>query len=446
MLPSLFNLNLIRTVACNIARTSALVASLVILSACSTQPPLPEVGSTPTASPPNASCPVAEAPVVCAACPVCPAVTPPKPDAKPYLAAQWSDLPGWALDDPTPAFTAWVSSCSSLEKKAPWQNLCREARSLTDKRPEALRQWFETSTRPWALVNPNGTTTGLITGYYEPVLKGNRTRTAKSAVPVFGPPDDMITVDLAELYPELKHMRLRGRLVDKVDKDNGKSGVKKLVPYYSRSEWEQQETRRLSDAMLFVDDPIDFFFMQIQGSGQIHFADGNRVRLNYADQNGHPYKSIGRWLIDKGELKSHEASMQGIKGWAKTNPKRLAELLNANPSLVFFRELPLTSEGPPGAMGLPLTAERSIAIDPRHVPLGAPVWLATTRPNTEQALTRLMLAQDTGGAIRGVVRADFFWGSGNEPGALAGKMRQSGQMWVLFPRDHVPENSASSPN
>jgi membrane-bound lytic murein transglycosylase A len=441
MLPS--RLTLTRGLSRTRSFALALIPSLVFLSACSTQPPQTSVSIEPTPTVSTASCPVAEPPVVCAACPVCPTVTPPKPDAKPYLAAQWSDLPGWALDDPTPAFTAWVTSCSSLEKKALWQNLCREARSLTDKSPEALRQWFETATRPWALVNPNGTTTGLITGYYEPVLKGNRTRTAQSAVPVFGPPDDMITVDLAELYPELKHMRLRGRLVDK---DNGKTGAKKLVPYYSRSEWEQQETRRLSDAMLFVDDPIDFFFMQIQGSGQIHFADGSRVRLNYADQNGHPYKSIGRWLIDKGELKSHEASMQGIKGWAKANPKRLAELLNANPSLVFFRELPLTSEGPPGAMGLPLTAERSIAIDPRHVPLGAPLWLATTRPNTEQALNRLMLAQDTGGAIRGVVRGDFYWGSGAEPGALAGKMRQTGQMWLLFPRDHVPENSAGGPN
>ena len=133
--------------------------------------------------------------------------------------------------------------------------------------------------------------------------------------------------------------------------------------------------------------------------------------------------------------------MQGIKAWAKTHPKRLAELLNANPSLVFFRELVLTSESPPGAMGLPLTAERSIAADPRHISLGAPVWLSTTRPGSDQPLNRLMLAQDTGGAIRGVVRADFFWGSGADAGALAGKMKQSGRMWILLPREHVPENS-----
>jgi membrane-bound lytic murein transglycosylase A len=237
----------------------------------------------------------------------------------------------------------------------------------------------------------------------------------------------MIVVELAELYPELKHLRLRGRLEGR-----------KLVPYFSRAEWAPQESKRSPEALLWIDDPIDLFFMQIQGSGQVQLTDGKRVRLNYADQNGHPYRSIGRWLIERGELKAEQASMQGIKSWAKANPARLAELLNANPSLVFFRELPVEGSGPQGAMGLHLTPERSLAVDPRHVPLGAPIWLATTRPNSEQALTRLMLAQDTGGAIRGVVRADFYWGSGAEAGSQAGKMRQQGGMWVLLPKAYQP--------
>ena len=186
--------------------------------------------------------------------------------------------------------------------------------------------------------------------------------------------------------------------------------------------------------------------MQIQGSGQVQLTDGKRVRLNYADQNGHPYRSIGRWLIERGELKADQASMQGIKSWAKANPALLAELLNSNPSLVFFRELAVEGSGPQGAMGLALTPERSLAIDPRHVPLGAPIWLATTKPNSELALTRLMLAQDTGGAIRGVVRADFYWGSGADAGSQAGKMRQQGRMWVLMPRNyHPPASSDSAP-
>jgi membrane-bound lytic murein transglycosylase A len=233
---------------------------------------------------------------------------------------------------------------------------------------------------------------------------------------------------LGDLYPELKHMRLRGRLEGR-----------KLIPYYTRAEWETQESKR--SPMLWIDDPIDFFFLQIQGSGQVRLPDGSRVRLNYADQNGHPYRSIGKWLIDQGELKTGEASMQGIKNWVRANPKRRAELLNANPSVVFFRELPVEGSGPPGALAVPLTPERSIAVDPRHIPLGAPVWLATTRPNSDQPLVRLMLAQDTGGAIRGPVRADFYWGTGDEAGALAGRMRQQGRMWVLLPRGHQPENA-----
>jgi membrane-bound lytic murein transglycosylase A len=372
-------------------------------------------------------------PAACPVCPVCPPVVPPKPPEKPLQAAEWSELPGWNDDDPGIVFGALLASCRSLERQAQWQPICNSARSVDDKSAAALRSWFEAQFRPWALVNPDGSRSGLITGYYEPILKGSRQQSRGYAHPVFGPPEDMIVVELAELYPELKHLRLRGRIEGR-----------KLVPYYSRAEWTPQESKRSPEALLWIDDPIDFFFMQIQGSGQVQLADGSRVRLNYADQTGHPYRSIGRWLIERGELKAEQASMQGIKNWAKANPSRLAELLNANPSLVFFRELPVEGSGPQGAMGLALTPERSLAVDPRHVPLGAPIWLATTRPNSEQALTRLMLGQDTGGAIRGVVRADFYWGSGSDAGNQAGKMRQQGRMWVLMPRGFEPPPGANN--
>ncbi|MDO8347354.1 MAG: MltA domain-containing protein [Rugosibacter sp.] len=366
-------------------------------------------------------------------CPPCPGVEPRPPAAAPLQPAVWSDLPGWRENDPAPAWEGFLASCRSLEKKidaqgaALWQPACVAARRIEDKRPESLRGWFEANFRPWALVNPDGSHEGLVTGYYEPVLQGSRKKTARAPYPVFGPPADLIVVDLAELYPELKSMRLRGRLEGR-----------RLIPYYSRADWSKEESKRLHEAILWVSDPLDFFFMQIQGSGQVELDDGSRVRLGYADQNGHPYRSIGRWLIEKGELESGQASMQGIRRWAENHPERLAELLNANPSLVFFRELPVEGSGPPGALGVPLTPRRSLAVDPRHVPLGAPVWLATTWPSSEQALTQLMLAQDTGGAIRGVVRADFYWGSGPEAGALAGKMRQSGRMWVVLPKEYVP--------
>lgn len=392
-----------------------------LLSACGPLLTKPEPATSAAAS-----CP---APTACharPACPVCPGVEPAKPAEKPLQAAEWSDLPGWTTDELKPALNAFIASCSRLGRQATWQSTCAAANQLGEQNPDALRTWFEVNFRPWAATNPDGSRTGLVTGYYEPLLNGSRQPSAKATVPVFGPPEDMVVVDLAELYPELKHMRLRGRLEGR-----------KLVPYYSRAEWEAQGSKR--SPILWVEDPIDFFFLQIQGSGQVRLADGSRVRLNYADQNGHPYRSIGKWLLDQGELKPGEASMQGIKNWVKANPKRRSELLNTNPSVVFFRELPVEGSGPPGALAVPLTPERSIAVDPRHIPLGAPVWLATTRPNTEQALNRLMLAQDTGGAIRGVVRADFYWGTGDEAGTLAGKMRQQGRMWVLMPRNWAPE-------
>jgi membrane-bound lytic murein transglycosylase A len=364
-------------------------------------------------------------------CPSCPppaVVEPAKPAEKPLQAADWLEIPGWQNDDPLPAFEAFRASCSTLESQPLWNAACASARAADVTTTAAARTWFESEFRPWALVNPDGTREGMITGYYEPLLKGSRTRKPPYLSPLFAPPEDLVVVDLAEVYPELKNLRLRGRLQGR-----------KLVPYYTRAEWAQQEENRLDGALLWIDDPLDLFFMQIQGSGQVALDDGSRIRVSYADQNGHPFKSIGRWLIDQGQIKLEQASMQGIKAWARANPKRLQEMLNANPSLVFFRELPVEGSGPPGALGVPLTPERSIAIDPRIVTLGAPVFVATTWPNDSKPLQRLMLAQDTGGAIRGAVRADFYWGSGADAGALAGKMRQRGSMWALMPKAWAPK-------
>jgi membrane-bound lytic murein transglycosylase A len=214
------------------------------------------------------------------------------------------------------------------------------------------------------------------------------------------------------------------------------------VPYYSREQIEAaadgQSVRAglaTSKPLLYVDDPIDLFFLMIQGSGRIRLENGEMVRLNYADQNGHPYHSIGRWLVDQGELKLEQASMQGIKAWARANPARLSELLNTNPSYVFFRESRAGDEGPQGAIGVPLTATRSLAVDPAFTPLGAPIWLVTTWPNSPKPLERLMLAQDTGGAIRGAQRADFFWGFGEDATREAGRMRQTGDLYVLWPKE-----------
>lgn len=296
---------------------------------------------------------------------------------------------------------------------------------------ETLHRFFEARLQPYLLTNPDASTRGLITGYYEPLLQGSRTRTPQFSEAVLGVPKDLLTIDLSSVLPELKNLRLRGRLQGN-----------KVVPYYPRAEIAKREQLYADRVLLWVDDAVELFFLQIQGSGRVKLPDGSLVRLNYADQNGHPYRSLGQELIERGELKAEQASMQGIQAWARANPEKLNEMLNTNPSYVFFREVLAKGrpdDGPEGALGVPLTAERSIAVDPRHVPLGAPVFLSTTRPNSSDPLRRLMLAQDTGGAIRGVVRADFFWGFAAEAGAQAGRMRQSGQMWVLLPPGIAPK-------
>ena len=378
---------------------------------------------------------------ICPTCPVCPPsgtpVEPAKPSAPPLQAAQWSDLPGWRDDDLKAALPPLLQSCRALASRPQWplwRAACDEAKTLGGASSARLRSFFETQFVPYRLTNPDASTQGLITGYYEPLLRGARTRSAKYAQPVLGVPPDLLTIDLSDVLPDMKNMRLRGRLQGN-----------KVVPYYSRAEIVGRQSEHAEAAgkvLLWVDDPVELFFLQIQGSGRVQLPDGKMVRIGYADQNGHPYRSIGKVLIERGDLKPEEASMQGIQAWARANPARLDELLNANPSYVFFRELPPSGkdgDGPLGALGVPLTAGRSVAIDPRHVPLGASVFLATTQPNSEVPLRRLMLAQDTGGAIRGVVRADFFWGFGADAGAQAGRMKQPGQMWVLLPPGAAPK-------
>ena len=394
---------------------ASVLGALLFLAGCAIQP-----GAT-TGS---------EAPCACPVCPVCPAVAPPKPTAKPMQEARWEELKGWGADNLAEAHGALLASCSVLAKQPVWRSACEEARALPAENA-ALRAFFEARFRPWRMVNPDDSREGLVTGYYEPLLRGSRERSKSFSHAIYGVPDDLLVVDLGELYPELKNVRLRGRL-----------DGRKVVPYWSRAELTPQAPALTGKALLWVADPIELFFLQVQGSGRVELADGRRVRVGYADQNGHPYQSIGRWLVEQGELKLEQASMQGIQAWARANPKRLNELLNTNPSFVFFRELPDSGGGPIGALGVPLTPGRSIAVDPRAVPLGAPVFLATTLPLSEQPLQRLVMAQDTGGAIKGAVRADFFWGFGAEAGARAGRMRQRGEMWVLLPNALIPGNAA----
>lgn len=370
-----------------------------------------------------------------------PAPAPPAPRAQ-FVPAAWSDLPGWNADPVAAAWPAFVAGCRALlanpKTQVLWQPPCTAGFGIDGADSETVRAFFATHFSPYRVVAADGSDVGLVTGYYEPLLAGSRAPTAQFRVPLYATPDDLLIVDLADLYPELKDKRVRGRVEGR-----------KVVPYWPRADLERNPAPLAGKALVFVADPVEAMFLEIQGSGRIELTDGSVIRLNYADQNGHPYRSIARVLIDRGELTRERASMQAISAWALAHPAEVRALLDENPSYVFFREVPAPApgsldaliDGPLGTLGVPLLAGRTIAVDPRSIPLGAPVYLATTMPLTTTPLTRLTLAQDTGGAIRGAVRADFYWGFGPQAGREAGRMKQDGRMWLLWPRGApVPVN------
>ena len=357
-----------------------------------------------------------------APCPQCPpAPAKPAPETAQYIEYAFDALPGWPSTGLDRSLAAFASGCARV---APLANACAAAAAVARDDPQAARTFFEAQFVPYAVVSSAGPDTGLITGYYEPIIDGSRTQTAEHRHPIFGVPEDLVVVDLAAANPEVRNLRLRGRI-----------DGRRLVPYPPRAEIDSRGVP--APVIAWTQDPVELFFLQIQGSGQVRLENSERIRVGFADQNGHPYRSLGRYLVERGELPLEEASMQGIKAWAAANPAKLQEALNSNPSYVFFRELPAT-DGPPGALGVPLAPEYSLAVDRRFVPLGAPVYLETTFPLSEAPLERLMAAQDTGGAIRGAVRADFYWGTGTDAGMLAGRMRQQGRLWLLWPRGEPP--------
>ncbi len=381
------------------------VCAILALAGCAELPPSPQSAEARV-------CPA------CPACAACPA--PARPAAAKYLPVPFEAIPGWASAPVAPGLRAFAGSCERLAGGA-LRRACDAARAQPPDDEAGARRFVEATFAAWAIESADGASDGLVTGYYEPVLAGSRTRSERFRIPVYGVPADLVAVDLETVVPDLKGLRLRGRVQGN-----------RLVPYWTRAEIEARNGSG-APVIAWVEDPVELFFLQIQGSGQIELAPGERLRLGYGDQNGHPYRSMGRFLVERKEMTLDQASMQNIKAWAAANPRKLREALDANPSYVFFRES-ARDGGPLGTLGVPLTAGYSVAVDPRYVPLGAPVFLATTWPLSTQPLERLMAAQDTGGAIRGAVRADFYWGSGGEAGALAGRMRQRGRLWILWPR------------
>jgi membrane-bound lytic murein transglycosylase A len=352
-----------------------------------------------------------------------------------FEAANWNDIAGWQQDALADAWPALQSSCRTPRMPGAWKQFCAEAARVTTTDTAAQRVLMESQLRPWRVVSISGDARhrvraeeGLITGYYEPLLKGARRRGGAFQTPLYAVPDDLLTIDLAEAYPQLAGIRVRGKLQGK-----------RVVPYPDRAQLADGRVLAGKE-LLWVDSSIDAFFLQIQGSGRVTLQDGSTVRMAYAEVNGRPYRAIGRYLVDKGEMTVEQATAPALRQWLASHPERQQEVFNQNPSVVFFREeaLPDASVGPKGALGVPLTPGRSIAIDPGLLPLGAPFFLSTLNPLSGAPLQRLVLAQDTGGAIRGAPRADLFWGWGADAAEGAGRMRAQGALWLLWPVGQTP--------
>lgn len=349
---------------------------------------------------------------------------PPEPPAPPhttYTQASWDALPAVSDSDLQAGFASWRSACVRLKADAVWGATCAAAAAVPlDAGAAQIRSFLQENLQVYGMRSATGSADGLITGYYEPVYPGSLTKTAKASVPIYGVPDDLIIVNLESIYPELKGKRLRGRLEGRV-----------LKPYDDAATINAQGLN--APVVAWLTDPMDLQFLQIQGSGRVRLDNGKQIRIAYADQNGRPYRAIGRWLVEQGAIPKEDVTMGSIAAWAKANPLRIPELLGSNPSYVFFTRNPDSNEGPRGSLNVPLTAGYSVAIDRKVIPLGSLLWLSTTRPDGT-ALVRPVAAQDTGGAIAGEVRADLFWGTGDEAGHLAGDMKQKGNIWLLWPK------------
>jgi membrane-bound lytic murein transglycosylase A len=377
----------------------------------------------------------------CAAPPP-PAPIPPKPP-KAELSLQpavLDDLPGWNQDNVAAAIPALVKSCARRLAQPPtakvgpdgiggtvadWRAPCAEANRVPPGDDRAARRYFARWFQPW-LVTSSGAAEGLFTGYYELLLNGARHRGGASQTPILRRPADLVMVQLGLFRPEWRGERIAGRVV-----------AGNLMPYPTRAEIERGalDTDRL--ALYWVADPVDAFFLEIQGSGKVRLPDGSTVSVGYDGQNGRPYVSIGKLLVERGALTSEQVSLDTIKQWIRAHPAQGKALLDDNPSYVFFRDV--KGETPIGAEGAVLTAGRSLAVDRAFLPLGVPIFLDAS--DGGEPLRRLVIAQDTGGAIRGPVRGDLYWGFGADAEREAGAMKARGRYFLFLPRT----NAAISP-
>lgn len=324
-----------------------------------------------------------------------------------WVPVDWNELPGWDNDRTSELWPALMRGCERPPFE--WARLCNDARKAALPTDAAVRAWLQQRLAPYRVESLDGSSDGLVTGYFEPLIEASRVARGPFRVPLYMTPNDLSA----------------------------------RKPYWTRQQVDtlaSAQTQLRGRELAFVSNPLDALILQIQGSGRLQITepDGTKklVRAAFAGHNDQPYKSVGKWLIEQGELKPEQASWPAIKAWAQMNPQRLNDLLWSNPRVVFFREEPIVdvNAGPRGAQGVPLSPGRSIAVDAQSVPYGTPVWLDTTEPLSNTSLRRLVLAQDTGTAITGAVRADFFWGWGDQAEQQAGRMKQPLHMWVLWPK------------
>lgn len=388
-----------------------------------------------------------------AACGPKPLPEAPKPPALTFQPASFADLPGYGADRISEALPALSRSCARMVPRGAraldnydrygtgndWQPFCAALAQLPQGDDPGLRRLIEAELQP-VLVIGDGKAEGLFTGYYEPLVRGSRRKQGAYAMPLYRQPPDLVQVDLGEFRDSLKGQRIAGRVRDG-----------RLRPYDDRGAIDAGALANKNLEMVWLDDASDAFFLQVQGSGLVQLDTGEKTRVGFAAQNGHPYVAIGRVMIARGTLSREDVSMQAIRAWLRANPDAAPELLRQNPSYVFFRELPPPKDdldGPPGAQGVALVPGRSLAVDRSHHALGLPLWLDAKQPaangSGDALLQRLMVAQDTGGAIRGAVRGDVFWGAGAQAESVAGRMKHPGRFWLLLPKSVAAKLSAIS--
>lgn len=363
-----------------------------------------------------------------------------------FKEASFKKLPGWENADIKASFYAFQTSCKAFLRQAPerpvgseqihmqakdWHPACRAAMALNPVTPASARHFFQTWFTPVEFYR-HKPVKGLFTGYYLPFLHGSLTKTDKYSIPIYGLPSNMITIDLTS-FGVNSSRRLVGRLENNT-----------VIPFYNREEINQGILQDKAPVLVWVSSHIDRLFLEIQGSGVVELDDGKRLQLGYAGENGAPYTPVGRVLVERGVMTKETASMQGIKAYLDDHPDEILPVINQNKSFVFFRILDRSAAL--GAQGVTLTPGYSLAVDRKWIPLGLPLWLDTSHPSpnaSPKALQRLMIAQDTGGAIRGSVRGDVFWGAGDEATFIAGNMKNEGRYWLLIPRHHMAKLPAS---